>query len=111
MAEHVAELPFDPLAPRVGRRVVMDCLEEDAEPAVRDAVLVVVSELVTHAVQRTRPPLRLRCANHDRVVFIHVDHGGPYVPLEGMSKRVVDELASRVPIRPASGRLGFQAAL
>lgn len=111
MAEHLYDLPFDEAAPGTGRRAVTDCLGGDVDPMLRDAMLVLASELVTHAVLCASPPLQLRCVTQGRAIYVYVDHGGPHVPLSGTARRVADELAAFLPIREAPGRLGFQASV
>ncbi len=75
-------LPEDLTAPGRARDTARAALERWRLPALLDAVVLAVSELVTNAVRHGRPPVRLTLRLRPDAVDVHVrDHGaGPAEP-------------------------------
>ncbi len=76
-----AGLPWGPTAPSTARHLAAELLGSHAVPAAkcREALLV-ISELVTNAVQHGQPPLSLRVVMMTDEMRIEVADGGPAAP-------------------------------
>ncbi|MEY9966174.1 anti-sigma regulatory factor (Ser/Thr protein kinase) [Streptacidiphilus sp. MAP12-16] len=74
-------------------RLALDSWQVDGESA--ESVLLVLSELVTNAVQHARPPLSVQLHLHedqaDRYVWIGITDGGPVPPVQGHKGRCPDD--------------------
>jgi hypothetical protein len=111
MAHHDHDLPFDADAPSAGRSAVAACLFDEGDDRTREAVILLASEMITHAVLSAEPPLSVECSKHGKDVYVFVNHAGPYTPMQGTARQVVDGLTDAFRIRPAPGRLAFHACL
>jgi hypothetical protein len=99
----VVNLPAATSSVRVARAFVRDCLK-DVLDADRDAAELIVSELVTNAVQHGSGEIELQIRVQDDSVFIAVDDDDPKAPVlrrvdvdsaRGRGVFIVDHLARR----------------
>lgn len=109
-------IPCDPVAPRVARAAIRGVAEIEA---VREDVLLVVSELVTHAVVHSdcdpRDTIAVRAVLTGSCVRITVHDSGPTdaptIPAEdprqrgGLGLRIVERIARRWGVYAGHGRV------
>ena len=108
----VETLRPDPRSPREARRLVRTQLEGTASPAVLEAVLLAVSELVTNAVEHAGTTVELRTSVADGRVRIEVVDGSGDLPhlrrpgpeaLGGRGLLLVEEIADSWGVDPSAG--------
>ena len=89
-----ADVPCDPQAPAIARRLVRDHLGATAARAVRAEAELIVSELVTNAVLHGVGPIRVLLAIDDDVVRGEVIDQGTGFEVE-IRERGADEVSGR----------------
>ncbi|HVU71517.1 MAG TPA: SpoIIE family protein phosphatase, partial [Mycobacteriales bacterium] len=75
------DLPETPDGAGMARREITSVIDAWGLAALRDDVVLLVSELVTNALRHARPPVRLHAEADDRRLRIGVDDGGAAVVL------------------------------
>lgn len=109
-------LPADAHAARLARAFVHERWAE-LDDDVLDDVLLIVSELVTNAVQHGRPEIVLRLRGEPFAIDVSVLDHGPDMPRpadgtpdvlapSGRGLFIIDNLANRWGIEPLSGEVG-----
>lgn len=107
------QLPADPHAGRTARRVLDDVCKRWQLDALRDAALMIVTELATNAVEHADPPIELCVAVRQQVLRIEVSDRGTVPPVPSLrcavgpttgahGLRLVAGLASRWGIIPTA---------
>jgi anti-sigma regulatory factor (Ser/Thr protein kinase) len=76
------QLAPEPTSPRTARRFAREIIERWQLPLIREAVELIVSELVTNAVNHARSAMTLSLARQDDLVRIAVRDASPELPIE-----------------------------
>lgn len=94
---HEAEFPPDPAEVRAARRFVAERVPDD----VRDSITLLVSELVTNAIEHARSPVTVRLFVNDHQVRVEVSDSAAMLPAVadlvddsdgGRGLRIVEEI-------------------
>lgn len=109
------QLPADPHAGRTGRRVLDDICNRWRLDALRDAALMIVTELATNAVEHAGPPIELCVTIHQQMLRIEVSDRSKALPTASDQRagaaghstgphglRLVERLASRWGVIPTA---------
>ncbi|MGH3938786.1 MAG: ATP-binding protein [Pseudonocardiaceae bacterium] len=104
------QLPADLHASRIARRVLHDVCNRWRLDALRDVALMIVTELVTNAVEHAGSPIELCVTVRQQILRIEVSDRSTVLPVSSLSRairtthglRLVEALASRWGVVPTS---------